>query len=74
MRPSDTLVRHGHISKQGSHFLRAAMTQAAHIAFRKRKHWYLVYENLLPRCRKKAAKVAIVRRLLTMAYFMLTRD
>ena len=74
VRSSDALVRHGHISKQGSPFLRAAMTQAAHVACRKSKRWYLVFENLLPRCGKKAAKVAIARRLLTVAYFMLTRD
>lgn len=71
---SDQVVRHGHITKQGSPYLRAAMTRAAATASRSSPKWYRVHENLLPRCGKKGAKVAVARRLLTVLYFMLKRQ
>jgi len=74
VRKSDQTVRHGRISKQGSSYLRAAMTRAGAVASRISKRWYQVHENLAPRCGKKGAKVAVARRLLTVIYFMLKRD
>ena len=74
VRKSDTRVRHGRISKQGSPYLRAAMTRAATVASYKSKRWHRVHEALAPRCGKTAAKVAIARRLLTVVYFMLKRN
>lgn len=74
LRPSDRTVRHGRISKQGSSFLRGTMTQVASVASYKSKRWYHVHERLVPRCGKKGAKVAVGRRLLTVAYHMLTRN
>jgi len=71
---SDVIVRHGRISKQGSSLLRGAMTRAATVASRSSKRWYAVHENLATRCGKKAAKVAIARRLLTVVYYMLKRN
>jgi len=71
---SDQTVRHGQISKAGSPYLRAAMTRAATVASRTSKRWYQVHEKLVPRCDKKGAKVAVARRLLTVIYFMLTRN
>lgn len=73
VRKSDQTVRHGRISKQGSSYLRAAMTRAATVASRTSKRWYPVHEKLAPRCEKKGAKVAVARRLLTVIYFMLKR-
>jgi len=70
---SDVIVRHGRISKQGSSLLRGAMTRAATVASRRSKRWYVVHENLLPRCGKVAAKVAVARRLLTVIFYMLKR-
>jgi len=70
---SDVIVRHGRISKQGSSLLRGAMTRAATVASRRSKRWYVVHENLLPRCGKVAAKVAVARRLLTVVFYMLKR-
>jgi len=70
---SDVIVRHGRISKQGSSLLRGAMTRAATVASRSSKRWYVVHENLLPRCGKVAAKVAVARRLLTVVFYMLKR-
>lgn len=73
VRKSDQVVRHGRITKQGSPYLRAALTRAATVASRASKRWYHVHEKLLPRCGRTGAKVAVARRLLTVIYFMLTR-
>jgi transposase len=74
VRKSDQVVRHGRITKQGSPYLRAAMTRAATVASRSSKRWYHIHEMLLPRCGKTGAKVAVARRLLTVIYFMLKRQ
>lgn len=74
VRKSDQVVRHGRITKQGSPYLRAAMTRAATVASRSSKRWYHVHEKLLPRCGRTGAKVAVARRLLTVIYFMLKRQ
>ena len=50
------------------------MTRAASIASYTSKRWYQVHESLVPRCGKTAAKVAVARRLLTVAFFMLKRN
>ena len=74
VRKSDTKVRHGRISKQGSAYLRAAMTRAASVASYKSKRWHRVHQTLVPRCGKTGAKVGVARHLLTVIYFMLKRN
>ena len=74
VRKSDQVVRYGRISKQGSPYLRAAMTRAATVASRSSKRWYHVHQKLLSRCGKTGAKVAVGRRLLTVVFFMLKRQ
>jgi len=74
VRSSDHIVRYGRISKQGSPYLRAAMSRAATIACRISPKWYRVHEQLLPRCGKVGAKVAVARRLLTVVYYMLKKQ
>lgn len=74
VRKSDQVVHHGRITKQGSPYLRAAMTRAATVASRSSKRWYHLHERLLPRCGKTGAKVAVARHLLTVVYFMLKRQ
>jgi transposase len=74
VRKSDTKVRHGRISKQGSAYLRAAMTRAASVASYKSKRWHRVHQTLAPRCGKTGAKVGVARHLLTVIYFMLKRN
>ena len=71
VRKSDRIERHGRISKQGSPYLRSAMVHAAMVAARVSPKWLKVYERLTPRCGKRAARVAIGRRLLTVVYHML---
>ena len=73
IRSSGGITRHGRISKEGSPFLRGAMTRAATVACKISKRWYLVHESLAKRCGKKGAKVAVARRLLTVVYHMLKR-
>jgi len=71
---SDRVVRHGHISKQGSRYLRSAMVTAAITACRLSPRWSRVYERLAQRSGWRAAKVAVARRLLTVVYYMLKRN
>lgn len=73
IRSSDQFSRYGRISKQGSPYLRSAMTRAATVASRVSKRWYAVREQLLPRCGNEAAKVAVARQLLVVAYCMWKR-
>lgn len=55
VRNSGTVVRHRHISKEGSTFLHGTMTWAAAVASRSSKRWYLAHEELLKRCGRKGA-------------------
>jgi len=71
VRKSDRIEHHGRISKQGSPYLRSAMVRAAMVAARVSPRWLKVYERLSPRCGKRAARVAIGRRLLTVVYHIL---
>lgn len=74
IRKSDRVVHHGRITKEGSPYIRSALTQAAMVASRISPKWHEVHERLVPRCDKKGAKTAIARRLLTVIYYMLIRQ
>jgi len=71
---SDAVVQHGHITKEGSRYLRSSMVQAATTACRVSPKWYQVHENMAFRCGRRAARVAVARRLLTVIYFMWKKD
>jgi len=71
---SDAVVQHGHITKEGSRYLRTAMVRAATVACRISPKWYRVHEHLALRCGRRAARVAVARRLLTVVYYMWKRD
>jgi transposase len=71
---SDSVVRHGPISKQGSRYLRSAMVRTSITACRVSPRWSRVYERLAQRCGWRSAKVAVARRLLTVVYYMLKKD
>ena len=73
IRSSGGFTRYGHISKEGSPFLRGAMTRAATVASKISKRWYLVHETMVKRCGKKGAKVVVARRLLSVVYYMLKK-
>ena len=71
---SDAVVQHGHITKEGSRYLRTAMVRAATVSCRVSPKWYRVHEHLALRCGRRAARVAVARRLLTVIYYMWKRD
>jgi transposase len=70
VRGSDLTVRHGHISKQGSAWLRWVLNQAAQTAKRS-PEFAATYAAIAKRRGKKIATVAIARKLLTRAYHLL---
>jgi transposase len=70
VRGSDLTVRHGHISKQGSPYVRWVLGQAAHIAKRHPK-FAGGYQDIAARRGTKIATTAVARKLLTRAYHLL---
>jgi transposase len=70
VRGSDLTVRHGHISKQGSAWLRWVLNQAAQTAKRS-PEFSATYAAIAKRRGKKIATTAIARKLLTRAYHLL---
>jgi transposase len=71
---SDAVVQHGHITKEGSRYLRTAMVRAATVACRVSPKWYAIHSHLALRCGRRAARVAVARRLLSVIYYMWKRD
>ena len=70
VRGSDLNVRHGHISKQGSAWLRWVLNQAAQTAKRS-PEFAATYASIARRRGKKIATIAISRKLLTRAWHLL---
>src|SRR5689334_12821659 len=70
VRGSDLTVRHGHISKQGSAWLRWVLNQAAQTAKRS-PEFAAAYSSIAKRRGKKIATIAIARKLLTRSYHLL---
>jgi hypothetical protein len=64
-------VRHGHISKQGSTWLRWILCEAAQTAKRS-PEFAATYQAIARRRGNKIATTAIARKLLTRAYHLLT--
>ena len=73
VRGSDLTVRHGHISKQGSAWLRWVLNQAAQTAKRS-PEFSATYAAISKRRGKKIATIAIARKLLTRAYHLLAAE
>jgi transposase len=69
VRGSDLTVRHGHISKQGSAWLRWVMNQAAQTAKRS-PEFAATYAAIAKKRGKKIATIAIARKLLTRAWHL----
>jgi transposase len=70
VRGSDLTVRHGHISKQGSAWLRWVLNRAAQTAKRS-PEFAASYAAIAKRRGKKIATIAISRKLLTRAWHLL---
>src|SRR5712691_10035912 len=71
VRGSDRTVRHGHISKQGSAWLRWILCEAAQTA-KRHPDFAASYQAIAARRGKKIATTAIARKLLTRAWHLLT--
>jgi transposase len=72
VRGSDLTVRHGHISKQRSAWLRWVLNQAAQTAKRS-PEFAATYSSIAKRRGKKIATIAISRKLLTRAWHLLNQ-
>jgi transposase len=70
VRNSDRKVRHGHITKQGSVWVRWILQEAAHTAKRS-PQFAGTYGQLARRRGKQIATVAIARRLLARSFHIL---
>ncbi|MFH8388060.1 IS110 family transposase [Kitasatospora sp. NPDC018058] len=70
VRNSDRTVHHGHISKQGSPWLRWIMCEAAQTA-KRHPDFAPAYQDMARRRGKKIATTAVARKLLTHAYHVL---
>src|SRR3954469_17954455 len=70
-RSAARTVRHGHISKQGSAWLRWVLNQAAQTAKRS-PEFAATYAAIAKRRGKKIATIAIARKLLTRAWHLLS--
>ena len=70
VRGSDLTVRHGHISKQGSPYVRWVLGQAAHTA-KRHPEFAATYQVIAKRRGTKIATTAVARKLLTRAYHLL---
>jgi transposase len=73
-RSSDTHVRHGRITKEGSPWLRWIMVSAAQRAPCASPRLALFYERTLQQHGKKTARVALARKMLSIVYYMLLRS
>ena len=71
VRGSDRTVRHGHISKQGSAWVRWILCEAAQTA-RRHPDFAASYQAIARRRGKKIATTAIARKLLARAWHLLT--
>jgi len=72
-RSSDTHVRHGRITKEGSPWLRWIMVSAAQRAPCASPRLALFFERTLQQHGKKTARVALARKMLSIVYYMLLR-
>jgi transposase len=70
VRGSDLTVRHGHISKQGSPYVRWVLNQAAQTA-KRHPDFARTYHGIAGRRGSKIATIAVARKLLTRAYHLL---
>jgi transposase len=70
VRGSDLAVHHGHISKQGSPYVRWVLVQAAQIA-KRHPEFAATYQRIAKRRGTKIATVAVARTLLTRTYHLL---
>lgn len=67
-------TRHGRITKQGNPYVRWALVQTAHRIVRADPYLKSFYERVARRSGTKKAKVAVARKVLVSAYYMIERN
>jgi transposase len=73
-RASDTRVYHGRITKEGSPWLRWIMISAAQRAALGSPRLKTFYDRITQQHGKKTARVALARKMLSIVFFMLSRN
>jgi transposase len=73
-RSSDQRTRHGRITKEGSPWLRWVMVSAAQKAPTKSPRLQSFFDRIARRHGNQAARVALARKMLMIAYYMLSRN
>jgi transposase len=73
-RSSDAHIRHGRITKEGSPWLRWVMVLAAQKGPTSSPRLADFYNRLMQRSGKKTARVALARKMLTIVFYMLSRN
>jgi transposase len=73
-RSSDAHIRHGRITKEGSPWLRWVMVLAAQKGPASSPRLADFYDRLMQRSGRKTARVALARKMLTIVYYMLSRN
>ena len=71
MRGSDRVAHYGHISKEGSVWLRWVLCEAAQTA-KRHPQYAATFQRIARRRGKKIATTAVARKLLTRAWHLLT--
>ena len=71
VRGSDRVAHYGHISKEGSVWLRWVLCEAAQTA-KRRPEFAATFQRIAQRRGKKIATTAVARKLLTRAWHLLT--
>lgn len=66
-------VRHGRITKLGNPYVRWALVQAAHRIVRADPYLRAFYERVAKKSGRQKAKVAVARKILVSAYYMIVR-
>ena len=74
MRNSDSKVHHGHITKEGSPWLRWIMVNAAQRAPAASPCLAIFFERIAQKQGRKTARIALARKMLSIVYAMLRRS
>lgn len=73
VRNSGTMVRIGHLSKEGNRWMKWILVEAAQHAWRPGNPFHALYERIRRRKGSKVARIAVAREILVAIHAMLTR-
>lgn len=73
VRNSGTMVRVGHLSKEGNRWMKWILVEAAQHAWHRANPFHALYERIRRRKGSKIARIAVAREILVAVHAMLTR-